>query len=313
MLIKPKFSHSLCFSHEKMRFYALTAMLIAVFLSSASQAQSLDKTTNNSETVNRSSDLYEELPIFELGLGIGGLSQPYYVGTKQQRNFVFPVPVPIYRGDFLKSDEEGVRAELFNSERVKLELSMDFNLAIDSSDVDLRAGMDDIDSRLQIGPSVEVALAKTDTSQWLLNLPLRASIGIGENGVEDSGFTFAPNITYFKDFNFSGEPWRAGLALGPQFGSRKYQNLYYGVDQEFATDTRAAYEADSGYAGSRLLMTLRSQNRDRLWVWFVRYENINGASFDDSPLVETNNGLSVGVIFSKFLFKSKKTVRRKKS
>ena len=57
------------------------------------------------------------------------------------------------------------------------------------------------------------------------------------------------------------KPWRAGVALGPQFGSKDYQNLYYGVDQEFATDTRAAYSSDSGYAGSRLLMTLRSQNR----------------------------------------------------
>ena len=276
------------------------------------QAQNNDDINSSSVATQESSELYEELPIFELGLGIGGLSQPYYVGTSQQRNFAFPVPVPIYRGNFLKSDEEGIRAELFNSERMKLELSMDFNLAIDSDDIDLREGMDDIDSRLQIGPSVEVTLAKTDHSQWLLNLPLRASIGIGENGVDESGFTFAPNVTYFKDFNFSGQPWRAGVALGPQFGSRKYQNLYYGVDQAFATNSRAAYEADSGYAGSRLLMSLRSQNQDRLWVWFVRYENINGASFDDSPLVETNDGLSVGVIFSKFLFKSKETVRRKK-
>jgi outer membrane scaffolding protein for murein synthesis (MipA/OmpV family) len=255
---------------------------------------------------------YEELPLWELGLGVGGLHQPYYVGTKENRTFGFPAPVPVYRGKFVKSDDEGVRAELFNSERLKLEFSLDFNLAVDSDDVDLRAGMPDIDSRLQIGPSLEVKLAKTDHSQWQLNFPIRASIGIGSDGLDESGFTFAPNVTYFRDFDWSGTPWRAGVALGPQFGSRDYQNLYYGVDQAFSTDTREAYDADSGYSGSRLLMTLRSQNRERLWVWFVRYENISGASFEDSPLVETNHGLSVGLIFSKFLFKSKQTVRRKK-
>jgi len=123
--------------------------------------------------------LAEDLPLWELGLGIGALHQPYYIGTKQNRSFAFPVPVPVYRGSILKSDDQGVRAELLKSDRLRLDLSLDFNLAIDSDDVDLRAGMPDIDSRLQIGPSLEIKLAESDREQWLLNLPVRASIGVG--------------------------------------------------------------------------------------------------------------------------------------
>lgn len=304
MFINLKLSHISCFSNVKKVLYCILLSIDLVFASltvAATQESAIE--TNQAD--------YQERPLFELGLGVGGLYQPYYTGTKQSRTFAFPVPVPVYRGDFLKSDEDGVRAELLNSDRFKLEFSMDFNLAFDSDDVDLRTGMDDIDSRLQIGPSIEVKLAQTDHSQWLLNLPIRANIGISGDGLNESGFTFAPNVTYFRNFDWSGTAWRAGVALGPQFGSKDYQNLYYGVDDAFATDTRPSYSADSGYAGSRLLMTLRSQNRERLWVWFVRYENINGATFDDSPLVETNNGLSIGLIFSKFLFKSKQTVKRK--
>jgi len=252
----------------------------------------------------------EELPLWELGLGIGGLHQPYYVGTKQTRQIVFPVPVPVYRGDVLKSDDEGVRAQLLNSDRYKLDLSLDFNLAIDSDDIDLRAGMPDVDSRLQIGPSLEVTLAKNERNHWLLNFPVRATFGIGGDGIDESGFTFAPNLSYFRDFEWRNRAWRAGMALGPQFGSEKYQNVYYGVDEAFATSSRPAYQADSGYSGSRFLATLRSNDKERLWVWFIRYENISGASFEDSPLVETNDGLSFGVIFSKYLFKSKKRVSR---
>lgn len=312
MFINTELSHSTRFSSVKKSIFRaslISGLIFCPMTASAQESKQADTTKTGSI---KDAENYDELPLWELGLGIGGLHQPYYVGTKQNRTFAFPAPMPIYRGKVIKSDDEGVRAELFNSENFKLEFSLDFNLAVDSDDVDLRIGMPDIDSRLQIGPSLEVKLAHSDHSQWQLNFPIRASIGIGDDGLDESGVTIAPNVTYFRDFDWSGTPWRAGVALGPQFGSRDYQNLYYGVDQAFATDTREAYNADSGYSGSRLLMTLRSQNRERLWVWFVRYENISGATFEDSPLVETNGGLSVGLIFSKFLFKSKETVRRKK-
>ena len=285
----------------------ITCLLISAFLARSAVAQTESKPIANDKGATNTS---EELPLWELGLGIGGLHQPYYVGTDDTRTFAFPAPLPVYRGGIIKSDDEGIRAELIKDSRYKLDLSLDFNLAIDSDDVDLREGMDDVDSMLQIGPSLQVTLGETDQSQWLVNLPFRANFGFSEDGIDESGYTFSPNITYLHNFDWSGEAWRAGVALGPQFGSTEYQNVYYGVDEEFATQARSAYTASSGYSGSRLLMTLRSKNKKRLWVWFVRYENISGASFEDSPLVETDTGFSLGVIYSRFLFKSKKTVKR---
>jgi outer membrane scaffolding protein for murein synthesis (MipA/OmpV family) len=252
----------------------------------------------------------EELPLWELGLGVGGLYQPYYPGSDQTRAYAFPVPLPIYRGSVFKSDDEGMRAELIKDGPYKLDMSLDFNLAIDSDDVDLRAGMPDIDSMLQIGPSLEVTLAKGEHSEWLLNFPVRANFGIGSNGLEESGYTFSPNITYFRDMDWSGTPWRAGIALGMQAGSRDYQNVYYGVDQQFSTANRPSYEAESGFSGSRALLTLKSNNKKRLWVWFLRYDNISGASFEDSPLVDTSGGLSAGFVYSRYLFKSKRLISR---
>jgi len=71
----------------------------------------------------------EELPLWEVGVGVGGLSQSYYTGTKQKRRFAFPVIVPVYRGEIIKSDDKGMRAELFNNNKLKLEASLDFNLS----------------------------------------------------------------------------------------------------------------------------------------------------------------------------------------
>ncbi len=252
----------------------------------------------------------KELPLWELGLGAGLIHQPYYAGTDDTRTVGFPVVLPIYRGDILKSDEKGLRAQLFDDERYKLDLSLDFNFSIDSDDVDLREGMDDIDSMLQIGPSLEIKLAETESSRWELNLPVRANFAIDSDHIEASGFTFSPNVTYKKDFNWGNQDMRAGFSIGPQFGSHKYQNVYYGVDQEFATANRPEYTADSGYSGSRMQISLRSRDENNLWVWFVRYENIDGAEFDDSPLVETDDAFSAGFIYSRFLFKSKETVNK---
>lgn len=261
---------------------------------------------------NQTINTLEELPRWELGLGLGGLSQPYYAGTRQRRNFLFPTPIPIYRGNILKSDEEGLRAELADNSNFQLNISMDFNPAVDSDKIELRQGMPDVDSRFQIGPSLVWKLKESTQSEWLVNFPLRASFSIGKNGVDDSGVNFSPNLTYYNYFDWQQQPWRFGFAIGPQFGTRDYQNLYYGVDPEFATDSRPAFSADGGYSGFRSLLTLRSKNRDRLWVLFLRYENIDGATFDDSPLIETNGGFSAGIIFSKFLMKSNSTVTRRK-
>lgn len=277
---------------SRRNLYTYTKYLFVIYLSISSVSQA------------------EEKPLWELGIGIGALHQPYYVGTKDTRTYAFPAPLPVYRGNIFRSDEKGMRAQLIEEDRYELEMSLDFNLKIDSDDVDLREGMDDVDTMLQIGPSLEVTLAETEKTKWELNLPVRASFAIDSHGVDGSGYNFSPNITYYRQLQWGKTPWRAGVALGPQFATHKYQNVYYGVDDEFATADRPAYRADSGYAGSRLLLTMRSRNEDRLWVWFVRYENIDGAEFDDSPLVETNHGTSVGFIYSRFIFKSNQTVNR---
>jgi len=56
-------------------------------------------------------------------------------------------------------------------------------------------------------------------------------------------------------------------------------------------------------------LTLNTKNKKRFILWFLRYENINGASFDDSPLVETNNSLAIGFLYTHNFFKSKTLVK----
>jgi len=249
----------------------------------------------------------EQLPVYELGIGPGAIYQNYYLGTSDTRSFAFPAIVPVYRGKTFKSDEEGARAQLFKDSKYKLDLSVDFNLAISSEDIALREGMPDIDSVLQIGPSLQISLDKKPGREWLVRLPLRAGSTIGSD-FETAGFTFSPDITYLRDMRFVGSPWRLGLSAGPQFGTSDYHDVYYGVDEEFATPERNAYDPDGGLTGYRFLATFTSKNSRRITSWFLRYENLSGAEIEDSPLVDQSDGLTVGFIYSVLLFKSKKLV-----
>lgn len=249
----------------------------------------------------------EELPLWEFGFGAGGLHLPYYSGTKDTRIFAFPVPLIVYRGDVFKSDDEGIRAQLSKTQRYKLDISLDFNPAVDSDEVELRQGLPDVDNLLQIGPSLEVTLSKRKQDALFLRLPVRSNLAIGGNSINQAGYTFSPNIAYIRHLSSGNTPWRTGLSVGPQFGDSDFHAIYYGVEQEFATTNRPEYNAGGGYSGARALLTLTSKSRKRLLAMFLRYDNISGATFDDSPLVETNHNVTFGFIYSHYLFKSKTT------
>jgi len=123
----------------------------------------------------------KELPLWELGFGAGALHQSYYTGTKQTRSSAFPVVLPIYRGDFFKSDDKGIRAQLFKDDRFKLDVSFDFSFSVDSEDIDLRRGMDDIGNLLEVGPSLELTLFEDESDRWFLKLPIRSVIEIDDS------------------------------------------------------------------------------------------------------------------------------------
>ncbi len=250
----------------------------------------------------------KELPLWEVGLGLGGLHQSYYTGTEQTRSYLFPVIIPVYRGDFLKSDDKGIRAQLFKDDRYKLDVSLDYSFPVDSDDIDLREGMPDIGSLIEIGPSLEVKLSESEIGTWFLKFPLRVVTEVDDREFDSAGYNFSPALSFEK--KFSGSSWKLGTSLSFKYGDEKYNSIYYTVDYQYAIESRPAYKAENGYAGARFQLALSSKTDHDLWVLFLRYDNIDGAVYDDSPLVETNENVTFGFIYSRYLFKSKTMVTR---
>ena len=232
-------------------------------------------------------------PLWELGLGVAGLRLPDYLGSDQSRFYALPLPYIVYRGTWLKADRDGARALLFNSQRVKLDVSVAASTPARSSDNDARAGMPNLKGTFEIGPNLNVTLASSLKDRWKLDLrlPLRGAISV-ERSPKFVGTTFSPNLNL--DVGGLGGGWNLGMLTGPVFANRKFHQYYYGVDPAYATANRPAYQTHGGFAGWRAVAA-SSRRFGNMWVGgFVRYDNLRGAAFDDSPLVRRTSAVTFG-------------------
>jgi outer membrane scaffolding protein for murein synthesis (MipA/OmpV family) len=234
-------------------------------------------------------------PLWELGAGIGVVSLPDYVGSNQSRTYVLPVPYVEYRGEWLKADRDGARAFLIRDERVNVQLSAAAAVPANSRDNEARRGMPDLPPTVELGPNVEIHLARragAHDPRIDLRLPLRAAFTV-EHQPRSVGFTFSPHVNL--DLRELAGGWNLGLLTGPMFASERYHQLYYGVDPVFATPQRPAYQARAGYAGWRALAAT-SRRFGRTWVGaFARVDDVHGAVFESSPLVRRRNNFSAGI------------------
>lgn len=238
-----------------------------------------------------------ELPLWEAGLGVTGLSMPDYRGSREQRDYLFPLPYVVYRGDILKLDRKGMRGLLFQSDRVELNISADGGVPVRSGRNSARVNMPNLDPTLQIGPSLDVCLVRDcDSDQAVqVRFPIRAVLASDFSRVQGIGFVANPQLNVdFKNLG-PGKGWNFGFALGPLYASEQYHDYYYQVSPQYAVPTiRPSYDAQSGYSGSMIVMAL-SKRFDHIWfVSFARYDELSGAVFADSPLVKTRHAYMAG-------------------
>ena len=238
----------------------------------------------------------EDLPLWELGFGIGGLSFPVYRGADQRRNFLLPVPYLVYRGETFKADRRGVRGELIDRERFELNISGSASLPVGSGEVEARRGMPDLKATFGLGPSVDFALwGSADQRQKLsFQLPVRAAFTL-ESQTRFVGWQATPRLNFDIEHPAGFDGWRVGLLAGPVFASHHEHDYFYSVAPHFATAERPRYDAAGGYAGTQALASL-SKRFPGYWLGgFVRYDRLKGATFEDSPLVRSRSYLAAGL------------------
>jgi outer membrane protein len=249
----------------------------------------------------------KEAPLWEFGLGAGAIAFEDYRGSDTVHAYPLPVPYVVYNGKFLKADRDGVRGTLFNQDR--LEINLSFNLTTPVRNDRERSGMPDLKSTVEIGPSFDVHLFRSEDSKvkFDLRMPLRAAATV-DGSPQVIGWTFTPrfNVDIADPWGFEG--WNLGLLAGPLFADRRYHEYFYSVDRQFATPSRPEFQADGGYAGTQSTTAL-SKRYPKFWVGaYMRYDTLAGAAFIDSPLVQRKSYWSAGFGFAWILHQSSRMV-----
>jgi len=237
-----------------------------------------------------------EKPLWEIGAGISALSFPDYRGSDDSSLYAMPFPYVVYRGDFLKADRNGIRGTLFDSDRVEFNLSFGASIPVKSEDSSARFGMPDLDPSVEIGPALDIHLWKSADKRYKLDLrlPVRAALNV-RDGFSDLGWVFSPRIN-LDITDIPGLPgWNLGMLAGPMYGSERNHDYFYSVSAPYATPDRPVYDARNGYAGSQFIIGVSKRFPDYWLGGFLRWDTLDGAVFEDSPLVRSNHYFAAGI------------------
>lgn len=248
------------------------------------------------------------LPRWEWGIGVATLHLPPYRGAAGRDVYALPISYIAYRSEYFRIDEEGVRSSLFHSDRLRLDLSIAGNVPVASDNDGPRVGMPALKPIGELGPTLDISLWRRghrregETRLWL-QLPVRAALAVGnpfagEALVAHQGWVFSPALDLDYRHGAPRSFWRAGLSLGPLFATRRYHDYFYTVPARFVNPQRSVYRAGGGYSGAHATLTLTVHTRRWFIGAFARYDWLDGAAFEDSPLIETRRYFAVGLAVS---------------
>ncbi|MDC2890396.1 MipA/OmpV family protein [Psychrosphaera algicola] len=179
------------------------------------------------------------------GVGVAtAVNVPVYIGAKETRSAILPIPYINYRSPNLKIGQGGIVARLFDSEKWLLSVSLSGAIPVDSDDAEARKGMPDINAIFEFGPSLKYYLVGDDSSPdaIFLDMNIRQARTIKFTNLK---LTSSPSILMRKGLSqtFFGGKVNTRLKLGYEFVSEDYANEFYGVSPEYMTDERDAFVA----------------------------------------------------------------------
>ena len=232
----------------------------------------------------------------DLGLGMGNLYYPDYLGSNHTNNLVIPFPFIKYHSEKLNIDNDGIRQQLFSIDKLSVRLSMSGSLPVESSGA--REGMDDLDPAGEIGSALVYTLYNDSAFNLTLNLPIRAVVSTDFEGIDYRGYLyeFKAEMEYESEDGYLFQ-----LHTGGVWADERYNNYLYGVDQESVTSSRESYRAEAGYGGYKSSFGI-SKKFKKVWTGlFVRHYDLTNSSFSESPLKERNSAI-YGGLFISYLF-----------
>ncbi len=241
----------------------------------------------------------EKLPLYEYGVVGLAAYYPHYSGSDEYQTYVFPLPYFVYRGKMLRADREGVRTIFYRYKQFETDISLAGNPP--AGDNDAREGMEDLDALGEVGPALNYYFFDYgERDSCLLQATVRAAFSFDfEGGVDVGHEGYVSDISFiFRDSRiFRKQKVRFHLSTGVRFADADMHGYFYDVRQDDVTPDRPSYEADGGYGGLQVSGSITKELTPTFSLSsYGRWVNIDGAVYDDSPLVDTHNNFIVGAM-----------------
>jgi len=253
-------------------------------------------------------------PLWEAGVGAFAGWLPDYPAAGENTVRTIAVPFLIYRGDFLRvgGDENrgAISGRFLKNDKFELDVSISAAFPVDSTDNEDRRGMPDLDFLFGIGPQLIFKLINEPGHRKLnLNLQTRAVFSTDFSSISSRGYVFNPKLNYTQN-HLTDLDLKLFTSVGPVFATEKLMDYFYEVPPEFVSPVRPAYDADAGYLGSNITLSLSKRFNRRFRVLLGTQLGIHtGATNRDSPLFKDDMNLSVFTAFSWSFFQSKRLAR----
>ncbi|MBN1831287.1 MAG: MipA/OmpV family protein [Deltaproteobacteria bacterium] len=291
-------------TRKKLKRAFYWTLLFGVLLFPANGHTSEDS-ASFTETDNR-------LPLWEYGIAGVAASLPHYIGSDEYKNYVYPLPYVIYRGEILRADREGIRGIFYKGEKFETSISLWGNPPV-SDENEARQGMPELDAIGEIGPAFRYYFYRHGWEDHLyLQAAWRTAFSFGFNGGLDidmdyQGWHSSVDLSYHKKTLIGDRKLSIYVKGGLHFADSRYNKYFYGVPSQYADSHREPYEADGGYAGFSVSGSLFREMTPKLSIGcYIRWNNLDGAVFEDSALVKEKNNYAVGALVVWKLIESSK-------
>jgi MipA family protein len=234
---------------------------------------------------------------YEIGGGAFGVQWPNYPGARDSTFWLLPFPYVVYRGDVIRSDDEGTRAKLKASKYYEVGLSFGFKFPVKSSDNLTRNGMPNLDPVVSTGPQVLFRLVRDEKQKLNLRTGLRAALSVSSSfEFNPRGFVFFQALDYWRYLD-SSKATTMIVGLKNDIANKKYNSYFYSVTPEYANSSRNSFEANAGVFQTNLYAGVIHSITSKLNIFAgANVSDFSLSKNKNSPLLETqtNFGYAFG-------------------
>lgn len=249
------------------------------------------------------------LPKWEFGLGPGMISYPDYPGSKEQNTLVLPIPYIVYRGKDFSINNNKVVKPFFENNNFELDLSASGNIPVSSKENAKRAGMNDLDGSIGLGPVLKYTLFNNEANTVKFEFPFEAIIASDFKTIHTEGWITSPGVSYsYKKAYSSKNRIELTAGVSAQYSSSEYHNYLYGVPLQYSSNERPFYKSTEGFSGVNYTVGL-SYHFDNFWLGaFWHGFDLSQAVYKDSPLIDNQFSHTYGLTLTWNFLRSKDRV-----